>query len=43
MLVLIIFLFLSLALNIALVFCSIISRADEDMHIIMLREGLRTE
>jgi hypothetical protein len=43
MLVLIILLFFSVALNIALIFCSVMRRADEDMHVIRLREGLRVE
>lgn len=41
MLVLIILLLISAALNIALIFCSSVSRADEEMQIIRLREGLK--
>jgi hypothetical protein len=43
MLLLIILLFFSVGLNIALVFGIVRKRADEDMMNIRLREGLRTE
>ena len=43
MMLLIILLFISVALNIALVFGMVRRRADEDMMTIKLREGLRVD
>jgi len=43
MLVLIILLIISAGLNVALLFCRAISRADEEMQIIRLREGLKVK
>ena len=43
MMLLILLLIISVALNVALVFGIVRKRADEDMTIIRLREGLRVE
>jgi hypothetical protein len=43
MMLLIILLLVSVALNIALIFAGVVKRADEDMRIIRLREGLKVE
>jgi hypothetical protein len=43
MMLLILLLIISVALNVALIFGIVRKRADEDMTIIRLREGLRVE
>jgi len=43
MMLLVILLFISVALNIALLFGMVRKRADEDIMIIRLKEGLRVE
>jgi hypothetical protein len=43
MMLLIILLLVSVALNIALIFGGVLKRSDEDMRLIRLREGLKVE